>query len=140
MKIDDPVGAISVHLVCGIFGTAAVGLFSAPELRMQGDVQQAFGLVYGGGLSLLMVQIAGIVIFGLFACSASAIAWTILKHTMGIRVTVDEELVGLDLSEMGLEAYPGQHTKLTPESAQSPYIGHPASVPLTAMQHKETAL
>lgn len=138
IKIDDPVGAISVHLVCGIFGTLAVGLFAAPQLRMTDGVQESYGLLYGGGFSFVAIQIAGIVVFGAFACTASYLAWTGLKKTMGIRVELDDELMGLDLSEMGLEAYPGQNSKLTVETSAP---GHHQSdaQPLGALRQKETA-
>lgn len=106
-KIDDPVGAISVHLVCGVFGTAAVGLFAAPHLRLVDGVQQSYGLLYGGGLGMLGIQLAGIVVFGLFAFGVSFGAWFALKKLAGIRVSREHEIEGLDLSEMGMAAYPG---------------------------------
>jgi len=96
VRIDDPVGALSVHLVNGVFGTAAVGLFSIKG-----------GLFYGGGFRLLGVQLLGIAAVGAFVVAASAIAWLALKATIGIRVTAEEERSGLDLGEHGMEAYPG---------------------------------
>ncbi|MEO0351579.1 MAG: ammonium transporter [Cyanobacteria bacterium P01_A01_bin.15] len=96
IKIDDPVGAISVHLVCGMWGTLAVGLFDT-EL----------GLFYGGGISQLISQIIGIVAIGLFTVVFSAVAWTILKSALGMRVSAEEELKGLDIGEHGMEAYSG---------------------------------
>ncbi|MEO0407690.1 MAG: ammonium transporter [Cyanobacteria bacterium P01_A01_bin.135] len=96
IKIDDPVGAVSVHLVCGMWGTLAVGLF---------DLES--GLFYGGGIGQLLVQLLGIVAIGLFTVVASAIFWAILKATVGIRVTEEDELIGLDISEHGMEAYSG---------------------------------
>ena len=85
LKIDDVVGAIPAHLVCGIWGTLAVGIF-------------------GGGSFL--VQLAGIVAIGIFVFAASSIMWLILKSTMGIRLDEEQELGGVDRSELGLEAYP----------------------------------
>ena len=96
IKIDDPVGAISVHLVCGAWGTLAVGLFDTSA-----------GLFYGGGIAQLIAQIIGIVAIGLFTVVASTIFWMVLKSTLGIRVTAEEELRGLDIAEHGMEAYSG---------------------------------
>lgn len=108
-RIDDPVGAVSVHLVCGVFGTLCVGLFAAPHLRLGADgVQLAYGLFYGGGLSLVGIQAAGVAIFGVFAFGVSATIWFVLKKTMGIRVDREHEIAGLDLSEMGMAAYHGE--------------------------------
>jgi ammonium transporter, Amt family len=96
IKIDDPVGAISVHLVNGVWGTLAVGLFSTET-----------GLFYGGGLGQLIAQIVGILSVGAFTIIASAIFWSILKATVGIRVTEEDEMIGLDIAEHGMEAYSG---------------------------------
>lgn len=96
IKIDDPVGAVSVHLVCGIWGTLAVGLFDT-----------ASGLFFGGGFAQLGAQILGILSIGLFTVVASSIFWLILKSTMGIRVSPEEEMRGLDIAEHGMEAYSG---------------------------------
>ncbi len=110
LKIDDPVGAISVHLVNGIWGTLAVGLFANPGnfVQMSLDAEdQIAGLFYGGGLGQLINQIIGIVAIGAFTVAFSAIVWTALKSTMGIRVSAEEELNGLDIGEHGMEAYHG---------------------------------
>ncbi|MBL1240385.1 MAG: ammonium transporter [OCS116 cluster bacterium] len=86
LKIDDVVGAVSVHLVAGIWGTIIVPFTNSDA-------------TYG-------VQALGIVSVGAFVCIASAIVWLALKYTIGIRVTEEEELAGLDVSELGLHAYP----------------------------------
>ena len=86
LKIDDVVGAIPVHLVAGIWGTIAVALTNSDA---------SFG-----------TQIAGVVIVGAFTFIVSWVVWTVLKMTMGIRVTEEEELAGLDNAELGMEAYP----------------------------------
>jgi len=95
LRVDDPVGAVSVHLINGIWGTLAVGLFNT-EL----------GLFYGGGVNQLVIQLIGIAAVGGFTVAASLILWTLIRLTIGLRVEPDEEYVGLDKSEMGLEAYP----------------------------------
>lgn len=96
VRVDDPVGAISVHLVNGIWGTLAVGLFA-----LEG------GLFNGGGVRLLLIQSAGVAAFGLLVGSASGALWLCLRSTIGIRVSEEEEEAGLDLGEHGNEAYPG---------------------------------
>ena len=85
MKVDDVVGAISAHLVAGIWGTLAVGIF---------------------GSGSIVTQFIGIVAIGAFVFVSSLIVWMILKATIGIRVGEEEEMVGLDKSELGMEAYP----------------------------------
>ncbi len=99
LKVDDPVGAISVHLVNGIWGTLAVGLFNTES-----------GLFYGAGLTQLIVQAIGIVAVGAFTVVGSIAAWSLTNAVLGLRVTPEEEYVGLDQSEMGLEAYPEDAT------------------------------
>ncbi|TVQ42240.1 MAG: ammonium transporter [Gloeocapsa sp. DLM2.Bin57] len=96
IKIDDPVGATSVHLGCGIWGTLAVGLFNTET-----------GLFFGGGIQQLINQIIGVVAIGAFTVIVSVIVWMILKSSMGLRVTPEEEIEGLDIGEHGMEAYSG---------------------------------
>jgi ammonium transporter, Amt family len=103
IKVDDPVGAISVHLVCGIFGTLAVGLFAQAEFTPN---TTGNGLFFGGGAGLLMAQLAGILGVGVFVFVISMIFWQILKATIGIRVLAEEEIEGLDVGEHGNIAYP----------------------------------
>jgi ammonium transporter, Amt family len=88
LKIDDPVGAISVHLVCGIFGTLAVGLFGAKA-----------------GGEQLVAQLTGIVSIGIFTVLFCLIVGSVLKATMGLRVSEQEEIEGLDIGEHGMQAY-----------------------------------
>ena len=115
LKIDDPVGAVSVHLVNGAWGTIAVGLF-AVGLNNEGFKDTALffkeaapkaGLFYGGGFEQLWYQIVGVVSVAVMTVLLSSVFWGSLKATMGIRVTEDEELEGLDISEHGMEGYPG---------------------------------
>ncbi|MGF1523808.1 MAG: ammonium transporter [Leptolyngbyaceae cyanobacterium] len=96
IKIDDPVGAVSVHLVCGIWGTLAVGLFSTST-----------GLFFNGGVSQVGAQLLGIACVGLFMVVVSGIFWIALQATLGIRVPPEEEIRGLDSSIHGIEAYSG---------------------------------
>ncbi len=96
IKIDDPVGAISVHLVNGMWGTLAVGLFD-----------KELGLFYGAGATQLLAQIMGILTIGLWTVVLSFIGWSVLKAVLGMRVTEEEELMGLDIGEHGMEAYSG---------------------------------
>ncbi len=96
IKIDDPVGATSVHLVCGIWGTLAVGLFD-----------KNLGLFFGHGPTQLIAQIIGIVAVALFTIVVTSVLWLVIKSLIGIRVSAEEELKGLDIGEHGMEAYSG---------------------------------
>jgi Amt family ammonium transporter len=109
LRIDDPVGAISVHLVCGIWGTLAVGLFSVgadvfPWYGADGGPQA--GLFLGGSLQPLLIQVLGVLAVAAFTVVFSLIAWSLLKAVVGIRVSEAEENKGLDLCEHAMEAYP----------------------------------
>jgi len=96
IRIDDPVGAISVHLVNGAWGTLAVGIFDRDT-----------GLLTGHGINQIGIQLLGIFAIGTFTAIFSFIAWLALKSTLGIRVTPEEEIEGLDIGEHGMEAYSG---------------------------------
>ena len=89
LKLDDPVGAIAVHLVCGIWGTLAVGIF--------GDK---------AGWGQFGYQISGVIIVGIFCCSTAFIILFAIKKISGLRVNKTEELEGLDIHEHGMDAYP----------------------------------
>lgn len=109
LKIDDPVGAVAVHMMNGIWGTFAVGLFATKsalgfQIALDGGAIKAEGLFYGGGFTQLGLQIVGM---------AATIAWTVvtititflaIKHTLGLRVSAEEELQGLDSVEHGLSS------------------------------------
>ena len=103
IRIDDPVGALSVHLVNGVWGTLAIGLFSQASI-LPGTVKD--GLFFGGGLAQFMSQLIGVVTVGAFTFGASALVWWVLKVTIGMRVSPEEETEGLDIGEHGNEAYP----------------------------------
>jgi ammonium transporter, Amt family len=113
LGIDDPVGATSVHLVCGVWGTLAVGLFSVGPggyswmVDLAGKPVGPHGLFMGGGLGTLIPQVVGIISVGGMTVLLSSIFWLALKATLGIRVTREEELEGLDIGEHGMEAYSG---------------------------------
>jgi Amt family ammonium transporter len=104
LHIDDPVGALSVHLVNGVFGTLAVGLFAQDGIT---GAATGNGLFFGGGLKLLGVQFLGAFSVGIFTFGVAIIAWVIIKSLWGLRVSREEELRGLDLGEHGMEAYAG---------------------------------
>jgi len=107
IKCDDPVGATSVHLLNGVFGTICVGLFATPDrLARAGNPAAVAGLFYGGGATQLITQLIGVAACAVFVLATSAIAWLVLKYTMGIRVSPEEEMTGLDIGEHGNEAYP----------------------------------
>ena len=103
LKIDDPVGATSVHLGCGVFGTICVGLFAREGVT---TLSTTNGLFYGGGFDLLGVELLGIVAVGAFVFASSSVIWLVLKKTCGIRVSAEEEITGLDIGEHGNLAYP----------------------------------
>ena len=103
IKIDDPVGATSVHLGCGTFGTLCVGLFAQEGVT---SLSARNGLFFGGGFGLLGTQIVGILAIGIFGFVTTALVWLALKKTIGIRVSTEEEIAGLDIGEHGNMAYP----------------------------------
>lgn len=88
LKLDDPVGAVAVHLVCGIWGTLAVGIFGAMA-----------------GFDQFIIQLAGVGIVGAFSVISATLILFIVKKTTGLRVEAEEEIKGLDLSEHGMDAY-----------------------------------
>ncbi len=94
IKIDDPVGAISVHGVCGALGTILVGIFSVDG-----------GLLYGGGVDLLLVQLVGVGAIALWTLGTTFCLFKVLKGTVGLRVSKEEEEEGLDKWEHGTESY-----------------------------------
>ncbi|NCC32853.1 MAG: ammonium transporter [Chloroflexia bacterium] len=101
LKIDDPVGAVPAHLVNGVWGTLALGLFAAIE----GNTG-TLGLFYGGGMALLIAQAIGVVAVGVWTVVLSGALFYGIKATIGLRVSKEEEELGLDLGEHGVAAYP----------------------------------
>lgn len=115
LRIDDPVGAISVHGVCGALGTLLTGLFAT-------GVSTEKGLFYGGGFHFLGVQALGVLSVAAYVAIMITLVFTILKRTIGLRVSPEEEIAGLDVSEHGLlTAYAGY--------AMEPEMTSPEEVP-----------
>src|SRR5262245_31913665 len=104
LKIDDPVGALAVHLANGVFGTLSVCLFAQDKIT---GVATGNGLFNGGGFTLLGVQALGSLSVIVFTLVASLIFWAVIKALFGLRVSQEEEINGLDLGEHGMEAYAG---------------------------------
>ncbi len=105
LKVDDPVGAVSVHGVCGAFGTLACGLFNAEAAL--GIGQASTGLFYGGGVRQLGVQLAGVGAGFAWAFVLGLVLFVAIKKTVGLRASAEEEVKGLDIGEHGMEAYAG---------------------------------
>ncbi len=107
LHIDDPVGAISVHGVCGAFGTLAVGLFAEAAYGKASGAGAVNGLFFGGGLSQFFIQLIGVVSVFLWVFGSALLLFYIIKKTIGLRASDEEQLKGLDITEHGMEAYSG---------------------------------
>ncbi|WP_243298354.1 ammonium transporter [Bacillus litorisediminis] len=103
--LDDPVYAFSVHGIAGIIGTVSTGFFASPRLVEITGIGQP-GLVYGGGFEQLFVQIIGVLGAAVYVAAVSFVVLYILKKTIGLRVSAEEEMSGLDISEHGSYGYP----------------------------------
>ena len=104
LKVDDAIGAVSVHGVCGFWGTIVIGLWGV-------DGADGIGLFNGGGGAQFVAQLIGAVAYMVWAMVMSFIVFAALKYTLGLRVTEEEEVGGLDLSEHGQIAYPGKRAR-----------------------------
>lgn len=102
-KLDDPVGALSVHLVHGVLGTLFVGLFAQDGIA---GISSPNGLFFGGGFALLGAQALGVLCVAAFVFPVSLLAWVAIKKTIGLRVSLKEEIEGLDIGEHGNQGYP----------------------------------
>ena len=110
LRIDDPVGAVPVHGLNGVWGTLAVGLFATPDLKL---TSMSPGLFYGGGLAQLGVQALGTFSVVAFVVVSMGLVFAAIKYTVGLRVSRQEELRGLDIGEHGIEAYAGFQVFIT---------------------------
>jgi len=102
LHVDDPVGAFPVHGVNGIWGTLSIGIFGQKALGLAGD-----GLLYGGGFAQLGPQLLGVAAAGLFVALSMGFVFKMIDLFIGLRVSRDEELKGLDIGEHGMESYAG---------------------------------
>jgi Amt family ammonium transporter len=105
VRIDDPIGAVAVHGMAGVWGTLATGIFAVPALA-ENLATGGGGLVYGGGFHQVGVQALGLLAVGAFTFTASFLALWLMKATFGIRVEPEVETAGLDVSEHGMWGYP----------------------------------
>ncbi len=117
IKIDDPVGAVSVHGVCGAFGTLMVGLFAVEDTDFWSR-----GLFYGGGIDQLVSQAIGVVSVAIFVGLTSFLLFFVLKRTVGLRVGVEEEMNGLDVLEHGHPGYGADITIPTVSASKKPDV------------------
>ncbi|MCL2078939.1 MAG: ammonium transporter [Oscillospiraceae bacterium] len=102
--VDDPVGAVAVHGVCGIWGTVAVGLFAKPIAAGNDVISDAAGLFYGGGAGLLGVQALGVLSIAAWTAVTMSIAFFLVKKIHGLRASIEDEILGLDSTEHGIES------------------------------------
>jgi Amt family ammonium transporter len=129
LQIDDPVGALSVHLVNGVFGTLALGFFYDNDVATN-VAALATGL---SPVAQTMVQLKGVVYVGVFAFFASLAFWYAVKATLGVRVSEEEEMEGLDIGEHGISAYPDFAThpgSFTGTLATQPGMARMATAPI----------
>ena len=122
-KIDDPVGAISVHGVCGALGTLLLGFFSTGGVaEADGSLPVMQGLFYGGGFKFLGVQALGVISVVAYVGIVITIVFQVIKHTIGLRADAEDEIAGLDVSEHGLlTAHAG--FAMEPDTTAADYYG-----------------
>lgn len=148
LHVDDPVGAVAVHLMNGVWGTLAVGLFATPTApafaRGFGDGMtfganqiMGVGLFYGGGFTLLGIQIIGVAAILAFTAVTITLSFLAIRATVGLRVSEQEEIVGLDVEEHGLvSAYAG----FMPVIGSDVPMGAPAELPGAKPAAKDEAV
>jgi len=142
-KLDDPVGALSAHGLAGIWGTLSCGFFTSPQLAQYnafGDPEG--GLVYSGSFAQLGHQALGVVVAFTFVFTLSYATFFLIKKTIGLRVSDEEEEAGLDIVEHGMYGYPEQFIPAPEIGAAStgpaaPAYGSRSPAPVTAMQATE---
>ena len=136
-RLDDPVGVLSAHGIAGVWGTLACGLFSAPRLAQYAGIgDPGGGLLYSGSLAQLGHQALGVVVVFALVLGLSLATWYAIAKTIGLRVSADAELAGLDISEHGMYGYPEQFipdAELYGGSAAAPIkVAGPAPAPVRA--------
>jgi Amt family ammonium transporter len=152
-KLDDPVGALSVHLVHGVLGTLFVGLFAQDGIA---GIHTANGLFFGGGFDLLGKQALGVLCVGAFVFPVSFGVWYLIKKTMGLRVSAKEEIEGLDIGEHGNQGYPdfvtvdytsssdkidySEYTDLEPASAAAVAVPIERAVPVQVVKTSDVKI
>ncbi|MFM9126391.1 MAG: ammonium transporter [Solirubrobacterales bacterium] len=138
-RLDDPVGALTAHGICGVWGTLACGLFTLPALAEYNAVGQG-GLFYTGSFKQLLDQAIGVVVVFAFVFVVSYAVFWVIKKTYGLRVTAEEEDAGLDISEHGMYGYPEQFIpapEMSGFGAGGPGGGYSGPASVSAMSHKE---
>ena len=139
-RLDDPVGALTAHGICGVWGTLACGIFTLPALAEYNAVGQG-GLLYTGSFKQLLDQAIGVVVVFVFVFAASYLVFWVIKKTYGLRVTPAEEDAGIDISEHGMYGYPEQFIpapEMSGFGAGGPGGGYSGPASVSAMtSHKE---
>ena len=139
-RLDDPVGALTAHGICGVWGTLACGIFTLPVLAEYNGVGQG-GLLYTGSFRQLLDQAIGVVVVFVFVFAASYLVFWVIKKTYGLRVTPAEEDAGIDISEHGMYGYPEQFIpapEMSGFGAGGPGGGYSGPASVSAMtSHKE---
>jgi len=138
-RIDDPVGALTAHGICGVWGTLACGLFTLPALAEYNAVGQG-GLFYTGSFKQLGDQAIGVVVVFAFVFVVSYATFWVIKKVYGLRVTAEEEDAGLDISEHGMYGYPEQFIpapEMSGFGAGGPGGGYSGPATVSAMSTKE---
>jgi Amt family ammonium transporter len=141
-KLDDPVGVLTAHGICGIWGTLSCGLFTSPRLAQYNEFGDPHGgLVYSGSLRQLIAQFVGFSVAFSFVFVASFATFYVIKKTYGLRVTEEEEDAGLDISEHGMYGYP---EAFIPAAELIGYGGGPSATvppaPVPALATKESTV
>jgi Amt family ammonium transporter len=139
-RLDDPVGALTAHGICGVWGTLACGLFTLPALAEYNGVGQG-GLLYTGSFKQLADQAIGVVVVFVFVFASSYLVFWVIRKTYGLRVTPQEEDAGIDISEHGMYGYPEQFIpapEMSGFGAGGPGGGYSGPASVSAMTiHKE---
>ncbi|MCL2019612.1 MAG: ammonium transporter [Oscillospiraceae bacterium] len=136
LHIDDPVGAVAVHGACGIWGTLAVGLFARPIEKGDDVISNVTGLFYGGGAGLLGVQALGVIAIAAWTAVTMGIVFIVIKKTVGLRASAEDEIMGLDSTEHGLTS---SYADFLPITALSETTIKPTVSPQVAIPVKDVS-